>query len=270
MTTAAESTDQAVTVTTANHICTIALNRPDVFNAVNTQLGKDLLEALDRAEADDDVRVIILTGKGKAFCSGQDLAELKDQYAPGHVPDLGPLLRDRYNLIATAICSMGKPVIAAVNGIAAGAGCTLALTCDMRIASADAEFMHAFINVGLIPDTAGTYTLPRLIGYARAMELCCTGKKIDATEAERIGLINKVVPHDQLMPEAVRLAGRLAKLPGRGIALTKGLLQQSLQNDLATQLEAEAEAQATAGRTADHTEGVMAFIEKRKPDFAGK
>lgn len=261
---------QALKIDTADHIRTITLNRPDTYNAFNDALTKELQDALKNAERDNDVRVLIITGEGKAFSSGQDLADLKKKYVPGYVPHLGDDLRKRYNPIAQKLRSMEKPVIAAVNGVAAGAGCSLALACDMRIASAEASFIEVFINVGLIPDSGSTWTLPRLVGLGRAFEMCMTGGKITADEAERIGLVNKVVAADQLMTEAHAMAKNLTSLPARGLALTKRLLNQSFANDLEAQLEAESFAQETAGQTADHFEGVTAFIEKRKPTFTGR
>lgn len=254
----------------AANICTITLNRPDVLNAFNDALTTALGEALKNAERDMNVRSIIITGSGRAFSSGQDLADLKDRYKPGYVPQLGDDLRRRYNPIIKRIREMDKPVIAAVNGVAAGAGCSLALACDLRIASDQASFIEVFINVGLIPDSGSTFMLPRLVGLGKAFEMCCTGQKIEANEAMRIGLVNQVVPAAELKAAAQKSAGRLASLPARAIALTKRLLNQSLQNDLEAQLEAEAYDQETAGQTADHFEGVAAFLEKRKPSFTGK
>lgn len=259
-----------VTVTTVDQICTITLNRPDVLNAFDNQLTTDLGEALKAAEKDAACNAIIITGSGRAFSSGQDLADLKDRYKPGYVPALGEDLRKRYNPIIRRIREMDKPVIAAVNGVAAGAGCSLALACDLRIAAEEASFIEVFINVGLIPDSGSTFTLPRLVGPARAFEMCCTGQKITAAEALAMGLVNKVVPATELMTAATDLAKRIARMPARAVALTKQLLNESMTNDLAAQLEAESFAQETAGRTADHMEGVTAFFEKRKPVFTGK
>jgi 2-(1,2-epoxy-1,2-dihydrophenyl)acetyl-CoA isomerase len=261
---------ETLALETTDGICTITLNRPEVYNAFSDKLTFELQDALKGAERDRDVKVIIITGAGKAFCSGQDVAELKEKYVPGHVPHLGTDIRRRYNPIAQRLRQMDKPVIAAVNGVAAGAGMSLALACDIRVASQSASFLAAFINVGLVPDTAGTFTLPRLVGLGRALELCLTGDKISADEALRIGMVNRVVPGDELMTEARKIATRLAGLPARGIALVKHLLNRSFDNDLPGQLEAEAFAQETAGLTEDHVEGVVAFIEKRKPQFKGR
>ena len=267
--TATPTSFETLTVETSEHICTITLNRPEVYNAFNDQLTTELQDALKQAERDNEVRVIIITGEGKAFSSGQDLGDLKDRYVPGYIPEFGKDIDRRYNPIAKRIINMDKPIIAAINGVAAGAGCSLALACDLRIASQHASFIEVFINVALVPDTGSTYTLPRLVGLGKAKELCFTGDKVDAEEALRIGLVNRVVDADQLMDETRTLAKKLASLPSRGLALTKRLLNQSFDNDLAGQLQAESFAQDTAGRTEDHFEGVSAFLEKRKPKFNG-
>ncbi len=264
------TTFETIKVETADRICTITMNRPDVYNALNDKLTFELQDALKAAARDREVSVVVLTGEGKAFCSGQDLGDLKEKYVPGYVPHLGDDLRKRYNPVVTRIREMDKPVIAAVNGVAAGAGLSFALACDIRLASEQASFIEVFINVGLIPDSGSTFTLPRLVGLSKALELCFTGDKVTAEEALRIGLVNRVVPAGALAEETSKLAKRLASLPARGIALTKRLLNQSYENDLAQQLEAEAFAQETAGLTEDHYEGVVAFIEKRKPGFKGK
>lgn len=264
------STHQTILVHSTDGVCTITLNRPDVLNAFNDRLTSELHDALKSAEKDPAIRAIIITGAGRAFSSGQDLADLKERYKPGFVPQLGDDLRRRYNPIIKRIRETDKPVIAAVNGVAAGAGCSLALACDLRIASDQASFIEVFINVGLIPDSGSTFMLPRLVGLGKAMELCLTGQKVDAAEAARIGLVNQVVAAAELDAASRKTAQRLASLPGRAIALTKRLLNRSLASDLAAQLEAEAYDQETAGKTADHYEGVVAFLEKRKPAFSGR
>ncbi len=265
--TATEYTTVAVEI--AEQVATITLNRPKTYNAFSDELSRELTAALKSVGRDDGVRVVVITGAGKAFSSGQDLAELKERYVPGYVPELSKDLHRRYNPIIRLVCGMEKPVIAAVNGVAAGAGCSLALACDLRVASERASFVEVFVAVGLIPDSGSSYFLPRLVGHARAMELCCTGRVVDAGEALRLGLVNRVVPADDLADETGKLARALAAQPARALALTKRLLRQSLDRTLDEQLEAEAFAQDTAGRTDDHIEGVMAFLEKRKPDFKG-
>ena len=273
MTTATRTTAteyQTVLYSVENSICTITLNRPEVFNAFNDALTTELHDALKAAERDPGVRVVIITGAGKAFCSGQDLADLKTRYVPGSTPHLGEYLKRRYNPLIRRICTMEKPVIAAVNGVAAGAGCSLALACDIRIASQEASFIEVFINVGLIPDSGSSFHLPRVVGLGKAMEMCLTGQKIAADDAERLGIVNSVSSAETLVDDARTLAKKIASMPARGIALTKRLLRQSLTNDLDGQLEAERFAQETAGQTEDHFEGVMAFLEKRKPAFKGR
>jgi 2-(1,2-epoxy-1,2-dihydrophenyl)acetyl-CoA isomerase len=265
MTTA--TTFETIDVTLTDGVCTITLQRSDVLNAFNNVLTDELALALKDASKNIDVRVVVLTGSGRAFSSGQDLADLKEKYVPGHEPHLGEDLKKRYDPIVKTIRTMEKPVIASVNGVAAGAGCSLALACDMRIASENASFIEVFVNVGLIPDSGSTWTLPRLVGFGRAMELCCTGRPVKAEEALAIGLVNKIVPQEELEEATLKLAKHLASLPAKAISLTKRLLNQSFENDFKEQLVQEAFAQETAGRTHDHFEGVVAFIEKRKPNF---
>ena len=262
--------NQAIAITTTDHVMTITINRPDVLNAFNDVFSKEMIAALKHAEKDSDVRVIVITGAGRAFSSGQDLEELKEKYVPGHVPELGKDLRRRYDPMIKRIRLMDKPVIASVNGVAAGAGCSLALACDLRIASENAALIEVFVNVGLVPDSASTWTLPRLVGLGRAMEMCLTGRKVKADEALQIGLVNEVVSSDDLENRTRTIATHIAGLPGRALALTKRLLNDSLERSLAEQLEAEAFAQDTAGRTKDHFEGVTAFLEKRAPNFIGE
>jgi 2-(1,2-epoxy-1,2-dihydrophenyl)acetyl-CoA isomerase len=231
----------------------------------------ELAQVVQQLQQDAEVRCVILTGAGRAFSSGQDLGDLKTKYANADfVPHLAEDLRRRYNPVVLGLRALAKPVIAAVNGVAAGAGLSLALACDLRIAADKASFIEVFINVGLVPDSGNTFFLPRLIGLGKAMELCFTGDKVSAADALTLGLVNKVVPAEELMSATQELAQKLAKLPTAGIGLTKRLLYQSLNSDLESQLEAEAVAQETAGLTADHREGVQAFFEKRPPNFQGK
>ena len=257
MTTTANFTTIAICI--EDHVATITIDREDVLNAFNEQFSGEFISAMKQVSRDADVRVVVIRGAGRAFSSGQDLGDLEATYVPGHIPCLGEDLRKRQ-----------KPVIAAVNGVAAGAGCSLALACDMRIASEHAKFIEVFINVGLIPDSGSTWTLPRIVGLGRAMEMCLTGRPVGAEEALAIGLVNQVVAADELDAVVSKMAGRLASLPSRAIGLTKRLLNESFEQSLTAQLEAEAFAQETAGRTKDHFEGVTAFLQKRTPEFIGE
>lgn len=205
----------------------VSLNRPDVLNACNDRMTAELTDAFKQIERDSDVRCVVLTGAGRAFCSGQDLADLEAKYREGDVPVLGERLRKGYNPLIRRMVELEKPVIAAVNGVAAGAGCSLALACDLRIASEKASLIEVFVNVGLVPDSGSSFFLPRLVGFGKAMEMCITGDKVSAAEALSLGLVSKVVPPDQLMPAAVDLARRLAAMPTRAIGLTKRLLYGS-------------------------------------------
>jgi 2-(1,2-epoxy-1,2-dihydrophenyl)acetyl-CoA isomerase len=248
----------------------LTMDRPDTLNALNRQLMLDLRRAFDAAARDDSVRCVVLTGAGRGFSSGADLSELKSMYEGPEPPSLGPYVRDLYSPLVLAIRRIEKPVIAALNGVAAGAGASIALACDLRIASERASIVEAFVRVGLIPDTGGTSILPLLVGLAKASELAFTGAKVDAEEAHRLGLVNRVVPPDDLVSETLAWAQELAALPTRAIGLTKHGFNQSLLPHLEAQLELEAQLMEEAGRTADHREGVMAFLEKRKPTYTGK
>jgi len=249
---------------------TITLDRPDVLNSFNTQMLNELGKAVRHGVKDKSVRCLVITGAGRGFCAGQDLADVKDRYQSDEPIELGRHLRDYYNPLIASLQSMEKPVIASINGAAAGAGCSLALACDLRIACESASFLQAFIHVGLVPDSGSTFFLPRLIGTARAFEMACTGRKVKAEEALRMGLVNQVVPDDQLVDATNKLAAKLVSLPPRGIALTKRALNASPARDLIAQLDYEAQLQTTAGKTQDHREGVTAFLEKRKPAFTGR
>lgn len=257
---------QTLLIAQADGVLTITLNRPDVLNAVNEQLGKELLDALRGAERSPEVRCLVLTGAGRGFCSGQDL---RDRAGATEV-SYGDSIRRRYNPIIQRLSTIEKPVIAAVNGVAAGAGCNLALAADLRIASDRARFIEVFSRIGLIPDSGGTYHLPRLVGLAKAFELAYTANEVSADEALRINLINRVVPHDDLMTVTMDLARRLAAGPTRGYGLTKRAFRYALGASLDAALEYEAHMQEIAGHTADHREGVAAFFEKRKATFEGR
>lgn len=254
----------------SDNIATITLNRPDVLNAVNERMGKELLDALRSAERDDEVHCLIITGSGRAFCAGEDIQDLRGQYERGENPKLGEKLLLKYNPIIRQIRRMQKPVIAAVNGVAAGAGAGIAYSCDIRVASDNARFLQAFIKVGLAPDSGTSFFLPRLAGFSKALELSLTGDELTSKDAERLGLVSKVVPAEQLMGTARELATKLAQGPLRAIGLTKRALNKSISSDLEAVLEYESYLQDIAGATADHIESVRAFFEKKKPVFKGK
>jgi len=256
----------AIRTETSDAVLTITLDRPDALNAFDRAMKDELLAALKAAERDRAARVLIITGAGRAFSAGQDLKERQD---PG-AADLITELRTRYNPLILAMRRLEKPIIAAVNGVAAGAGCSLALACDLVIASEQARFIQAFSRVGLVPDSGSTWFLPRLMGYARAAEMTFLAEPMDGATSERLGLVNRVVPADRLMEEARSLAGRLAQSAPLALALTKRALNRSLGVDLASQLDYEAQLQAVAGASADHAEGVAAFVAKRPPAFTGE
>jgi 2-(1,2-epoxy-1,2-dihydrophenyl)acetyl-CoA isomerase len=262
--------DPVLLVDRANRVATLTLNRPSVLNAFNDQLLADLSAALRDAERDPDVRSVIITGAGRGFCAGQDLQSRRDIFERGEVPHLGAGLRDRYKPIVLRIRTMEKPVIAAVNGVAAGAGCGLALACDIRTAADGATLSTAFARVGLAFDSGTSFFLPRLVGLGRALELGFTGEAISAQEAERMGLVNHVYPGEELMAKTRELAGRLAGGATRAIGLIKRDLNRAVTVDLETALDYEAYQQEIAGQTADFREGVMAFSEKRQPRYTGE
>ena len=249
---------------------TLRLNRPESLNALDNELLTALGRAVADADKDKTVRCVVLTGAGRGFSSGQDLADVAARYTTNEPIELGSHLRERYNPIITRLRTIEKPVIASVNGVAAGAGCSLALACDIRIAAESASFIEAFVNVGLVPDSGSTFMLPRLIGVSRAMEMAFTGRKIAAPEALQIGLVNQLVPDDQLAAATKKLADKLAGLPTWAIGLTKRAINASWRSDIETQLDYEAMLQTTAGQTHDHREGVTAFLEKRSPKFTGE
>jgi len=253
---------------------TITLNRPAVLNAVTPEMIAELRDVLDKVAADPDVRAIVITGAGRGFCSGADLKSRQRIHPADAEPDAAKTgaerLRRTFNPLILAIRSIEKPFIAAVNGVAAGAGCNMALACDIVLASEDARFGNVFARIGLIPDCGGHFLLPRLVGFHKAAELMFTGDIIGAQEAERIGLINRVVPAAEFVQQTRELAERLARGPTRSIGLCKRTLNIALTADLATALEAEAEGQGLASQTEDHWEGVQAFLEKRPAQFKGR
>jgi 2-(1,2-epoxy-1,2-dihydrophenyl)acetyl-CoA isomerase len=244
-------------------VLTITLNRPDVLNAFNGAMHKALGAALKEAR-DAEVRAVVLTGAGRGFCVGQDLTEFRE--APG---DIGERLRSTYHPNVLAIRALDKPVIAAVNGAAAGAGMSVACACDLRIASDAAVFIPAFVNIGLVPDSGGTYFVTRLLGYARAFEWLCTGRRLSAAEAHAWGMVSEVVEADAFPARVAEFAAELAALPTSAIAMTKRLLDRAAASTLDAQLAWEAQLQAAATQTDDFREGVQAFLEKRKPNFEG-
>ncbi|MEP7378444.1 MAG: enoyl-CoA hydratase-related protein [Chloroflexota bacterium] len=247
-------------------VLTLILNRPDALNAFTVEMKEALLAAFKDAARDKEVRVVILTGAGRAFSAGQDL---KERAGPD-VNDLGTELRLRYNPIILAMRRLEKPIIGAINGVAAGAGISIAIACDILIASDKASFMEAFGRVGLVPDTGSSWFLPRLIGPHRAAEMMFMADSVDAATAAQIGLVNRVVPADELMDEVNALAARLAQSAPIALALTKRALNRALTSSLEDALEFEAQLQSVAGRSADHKEGVAAFVEKRPARFRGE
>jgi 2-(1,2-epoxy-1,2-dihydrophenyl)acetyl-CoA isomerase len=248
-----------------NGVATITLNRPQALNAFVPQMNKEVMDALKEGDRDTAVRCFVITGAGRAFCAGQDLK--------GRTPDqkgsLGASLREKYNPMIRQVRQMEKIAIAAVNGVAAGAGCNLALACDLRIASEEAKFIQSFVRVGLAPDSGGSFILPRLVGFSKAMELLLLGETVEAHEAQRIGLVAKVFPPAEFANSTREIAERVARAP-RSIGLIKRAMNHAMLPNLEVDLEYEAHLQEIAGRSADYDEGVRAFLEKRTPVFKGK
>ena len=245
----------------------ITLNRPDVFNAFNDEMSFELQDTLKKASRNDDVRTVIITGAGKAFCSGQDLKDIKDDVGKR---SLSESVHQRYNPIIKAIRGMKKPVICKLNGVAAGAGCSIALACDMIVASEHAKLIEVFINVGLVLDSGSSFFLPRVVGYNKAFELATLGSKISAQQAFDLGIIYKVVSTEELDQETENLVNYYANAPTKAIGLIKSMLNKSYQSSLPEMLEYEAYCQEMAGFSDDYKEGIAAFIEKRKPNYSGK
>ena len=255
-----------IIVTILNGVCEIKLNRPSVYNSFNQAMAFSLQKALDFAELNEEVRAIVITGEGKAFCAGQDLAEAMDPEGPA----LQSIVKDHYNPIIERIRAIEKPIIAAVNGVAAGAGANIALACDITIAKKSASFIQAFSKIGLIPDSGGTFFLPRIVGSQKALALMMTGDKISAEQADAMNMIYKAVEDDAFETEVKSFSETIAALPTRGLGLTKKAVNASFNNTLTQQLALEEELQTEAGKTYDFREGVNAFLEKRKPQFKGK
>lgn len=249
-----------------NGVMQITLNRPEVYNSFNRTMALQMQASLNDAAANESVRAVVITGSGKAFCAGQDLAEAIDPEGPG----LERILAEHYNPIIQQIVALPKPVVALVNGVAAGAGANIALACDVVIAHEQANFIQAFSKIGLIPDSGGTYFLPRLIGAQKALALMMTGDKVSAKEAEALNMIYKAVEAETYETFTADFVSKLALMPTRALALTKKAVQESWNNTLSEQLNLELALQVEAGNTEDFKEGVQAFLDKRKPNFTGK
>ncbi|WP_405369633.1 enoyl-CoA hydratase-related protein [Nonlabens sp. Asnod2-A12] len=250
-----------------NGVATITLNRPQVFNSFNREMAFAMQDALDKCASNDEVRAVMIVGEGKAFCAGQDIQEITD---PELNPGFKAILDDHYNPIVLKIRNLEKPVVAAVNGVAAGAGANIALCCDVVIATESAAFIQAFSKIGLIPDSAGTFFLPRLIGFGKASAAMMLADKITAPEADQMGMIYKAVPDADFLATAQKTAQKLAALPTVALANTKKALNQSFYNTVEEQLTLESKLQIESASTEDYAEGVASFMEKRKPVFKGK
>ena len=256
----------AVEMQVNNGVAFVMLNRPEKLNSFNREMALTLQEKLDECANDKLIRAVLITGAGKGFSAGQDLGEAADPNGPG----LEKILSEQFNPVILKIKNLQKPVIAAVNGVAAGAGANIALNCDVVIAASSASFIQAFSKIGLIPDSGGTFILPRLVGWQQASALMMLGDKVTAAEAAQMGMIYKVFPDESFKDEAVKIAMMLAQMPTKGLALTKHALSRSVNNNIEEQLHVEDELQKIAGASKDYNEGVRAFMEKRKPTFTGE
>jgi 2-(1,2-epoxy-1,2-dihydrophenyl)acetyl-CoA isomerase len=249
-----------------NNVLVLKLNRPDKFNSFNREMALQLISLLDAAEKEKSIRAVIITGEGKAFCAGQDLGEAMDPNGPG----IKKIVEEHYNPIILRIRNIEKPVIAAVNGVAAGAGANIALACDIVYAGKSASFIQAFSKIGLIPDSGGTYTLPRLVGLNLASALMITGDKLSAEDARNFGMVYKVFEDGELFDKSLEAVNTIASMPTKAIGMTKRLLNQTYNNDLEQQLNLERDIQVESAKSYDYKEGVKAFLEKRKPEFKGE
>ena len=250
-----------------NGIARITLNRPDAYNSVTRELALAFQDALKDADADKEVKVVLITGNGKAFCAGQDLNEILDEEKGFPIEKI---VEEHFNPIVMLIHNLSKPVVAAVNGVAAGAGANLALLCDITVANESASFIQAFTKINLIPDSGGTYVLPRLVGFQKAIALALLGDKVSAPEADSMGMIYKYFPDDQFESEVEKILAKICSMPVAGLRYTKKLYNKGLDNDLKSQLKLERKYQNKAGNTKDYMEAVQAFVEKRKPNFTGE
>ncbi|MCK0130528.1 enoyl-CoA hydratase-related protein [Flavobacteriaceae bacterium F08102] len=256
----------SIKVEITNNVAYVRFNRPEVFNSINREMALLFQTILDTCETDKTVRAIVITGNGKAFGAGQDLNEVTD---PNLNPGFKKILEEHYNPIITRIRAIKKPILAAVNGVAAGAAANIALACDIVVAHEQANFIQAFSKIGLIPDSGGTFFLPRLIGFQKASALAMLGDKISAQEAARLGMIYQVFSSEEFESSVTKLAEKLANMPTKALGMIKELLNKSMTNDLQAQLAMESTYQIEAAQSDDYTEGVSAFIEKRKPKFKG-
>jgi 2-(1,2-epoxy-1,2-dihydrophenyl)acetyl-CoA isomerase len=265
-----QKTFETISYEKRDGVAGISLNRPEVMNAFNGKMHEEIHAAFEEADSDDEVRAVLLRGEGRGFSAGADLGEVVEHGENGEEPDLGEYLRGTYSRLVTKIVGLKKPVVAALHGPVYGAGLGIALACDLRIAEENVRLSVAFIRIGLMPDAALTYFLPRMVGLGRALEMSMLGDELDAAEAHRLGLVGRIVPGGAAHDEGYAVAERLAQLPTRALAEMKAALHESFDADLPQTLEREAEGQTACGYTRDHREGVAAFFEKRKPAFTGE